>query len=385
MNALYLIGFVQSIFFMILILTKRKVELKDYILSLYILILGLNLIFMYLSQIGFHQRKPMIIILDFAYWTLLGPLLYLYIEFSTSKKPVIKWKHVIHLFPLIFILLAFSDYFLTGYNETFYSYQNDSIIFNAGYIVWMYNSPVYYILSIFKLRPHRKRVKEYFSSLKDVDLKWLNYLVHGFAVFLFFLLFRGYLFRILNMEVTINRYHFTWLIMVIYIFGIGFFGYKQKGIFSDLESVGKGKLEPEKLNTVSNEPLKEQYLKSGLKDEEAKQIQERLVTIMRSEKPYLEYDITLPKLAQQLDTTSHKLSQVINEKYNTNFFEFINRYRISDLKKLLTEPKNANVKIMALAYDCGFNSKSAFYAFFKKETSLTPTKFRQKKLGLTKV
>jgi AraC-like DNA-binding protein len=251
----------------------------------------------------------------------------------------------------------------------------------------MYNSPIYYIILIFKLRKHRRNIKTYFSTPKNVDLKWLNYLVHGFAVFLFFLLFSGLIIRLLKLEVTLNSYHFTWLIMVIYIFGIGFYGYKQKGIFSEFEIKNNEEPNDEKIketerNLRSNN---RQYLKTGLHDEEALIIQKQLEIIMKRDKPYLDYDITLPKLANLLNTSSHKLSQVINEKYNTNFFEFVNRFRLNDLKILLNKTENAEIKIMALAYDCGFNSKSAFYTFFKKETSLTPTEYRNKQLVAVEV
>jgi len=382
MSELYLIGFAQSIFFMLLILTKKKVELKDLILSSYILILGLNLIFIYWDQTGFHQKNPVIILVDLAYWTLLGPLLYLYIELSAVKRQVFKWKHLVHLLPLIFILIAFSKYFSSDFEGTFFEYQENSILFYAGLIVWMYNSPIYYILSLIKLRSHKKRIKKYFATPKNVDLKWLNYLVHGFAIFLFFLLFKGFILRILNIDLNLNSYHLTWAVMVIYIFGIGFFGYKQKGIFSDFEAED---LEVKEIKISENEKTnfpKEQYLKSSLKDEEARRILTSLEKIMQAEKPYLEYDITLPKLAQLVGTTSHKLSQVINENYKLNFFEYINKFRLNDVKTLLKNPEKASEKIMALAYDCGFNSKSAFYNFFKRETKLTPSEYRSEHLHL---
>lgn len=367
MNALYLIGFVQSLFFLVLILSKKKLRLNDYFLSAYILILGLNLMFMYWNATGFHDKNPLIIILDLGYWTLLGPLLYLYIDVITSSDKKLKWSYLLHLSPFVFILIAFSGYFAEGAEGNFFKYQNSSPLFIAGYIVWMYNSPLYYIILIFKLNRHKKKIKGYYATPKSVDLKWLNYLVHGFAVFLFFLLFAGYIIRYFELDVVLNSYHFTWFVMVLYIFGIGFYGYKQQGIFSDFQEIEERKEED-----------KNQYKKSGLRAEEASLIQDSLETLMKRDKPYLDYDITLPKLAQAINTTSHKLSQVINEKYNANFFEYINRYRLNDLKELLQDESKSDTKIMALAYDCGFNSKSAFYNFFKKETSLTPSEFRNK-------
>ncbi|OFX86911.1 MAG: hypothetical protein A2W99_04140 [Bacteroidetes bacterium GWF2_33_16] len=387
MDSLYLIGFFQSLFFLSLILTKRKLILKDYLLGGYILVLGINLLFIFLNQTGLHDKYPLLIILDFAYWTLLGPLLYLYVEIITSPSPKLRFKYLIHLLPLTFVLVAFGSYILNSNSIVFFKYQNDSLLFKVGYFVWMYNSPFYYILLIIKLRIHRLKVQEFYSSTKNVDLKWLRYLVHGFAIFLFFLLFSPYLAKFIGNYSFVNSYHYGWFILVLYIFGIGYFGYKQKGIFSeiDIESNKTNEIIPnqsvsyESLNSGSNE--RNQYSKSGLTDFEAVDIQQRLEKYMIDEKPYLDYDITLPKLAYSIETTPNKLSQVINEKYNLNFFDFINKYRITEFINLLNDPLNNDAKIMGLAYDCGFNSKSAFYNFFKKETSFTPTEYRNKKLS----
>lgn len=388
MNALYLIGFVQAMFFLVLIFSKKKIVLKDIVLASYIFILGTNLLFIYWDQTGFHDKYPLIIILDLAYWTLLGPLLYLYIDIVTFNKPKLQFKYLIHLLPLVFVMIAFSGYFQNYESKSFFTYYENKLLFKLGYIVWMYNSPLYYIILIFKLSKHKKRIKSYYASPKDVDLIWLRYLVHGFAVFLFFLLARGYILEYFKWESFINSYHFNWLVMVIYIFGIGYFGNKQRGIFIEPEIM----IQHQEANTTNiKEDLKyslrvrpsrkNQYLKSGLTDDEAIHIQKKLVDYMENEKPYLDYDLTLPKLASILDTTPHKLSQVINEKYNSNFFEFVNKYRVKDVKKLLKDPSKSDVKVMALAYDCGFNSKSAFYTVFKKDTSLTPSEYRNRQLS----
>lgn len=186
MDTLYLIGFFQSVFFLVLIVSKRKLYLKDCFLGGYIIVLGMNLLFIYFMQTGIHDKYPLLIILDIAYWTLLGPLLYLYIEIITSPYPTLHFKHLIHLVPLIFVLLAFSSYFFTKPSIVFFNYRNDSLLYKLGYYVWMYNSPVYYLLLIVKLNKHKTRIKDYFSSTKGIDLKWLRFLVHGFAIFLFF-------------------------------------------------------------------------------------------------------------------------------------------------------------------------------------------------------
>ena len=80
----------------------------------------------------------------------------------------------------------------------------------------------------------KKRIQNYYSFTKDVDLKWLNFLTNGFAVFLFYFLFYILLRKFTNYELPFVNSYVSWTIMVLYIFGIGFYGFKKKtGIFSD--------------------------------------------------------------------------------------------------------------------------------------------------------
>ena len=99
---------------------------------------------------------------------------------------------------------------------------------------------------------------------------------------------------------------------------------------------------------------------------------------MQSTKPYLEPELTLDVLASQLSVKSKFLSQTINELLQQNFFEFINNYRISEAKRLLTNPKDKKITVLEVMYEVGFNSKSSFNTLFKKDTGITPSEFKKK-------
>ena len=91
---------------------------------------------------------------------------------------------------------------------------------------------------------------------------------------------------------------------------------------------------------------------------------------MEEERLYCDEDLSLPRLSEVLEVTSHQLSQFLNEHHNINFNNYINNYRINDAKKMLIgEPKRSTLSI---AYAVGFNSYSVFYTAFKKETLLSP-------------
>jgi len=101
---------------------------------------------------------------------------------------------------------------------------------------------------------------------------------------------------------------------------------------------------------------------------------------MVSEKPFLDSDITLPNLAKRLAISTHHLSQVINDKLQKNFFEFVNYYRVEEAKENIAEPANHNLNLAEIGFDVGFNSISSFNAAFKKHSGTTPSQYRERSL-----
>ena len=101
----------------------------------------------------------------------------------------------------------------------------------------------------------------------------------------------------------------------------------------------------------------------------------QLLNHLREKEPYLDASLTLRSLADQVDIHPNQLSWLLNESLGKNFNEFINHYRIETFKSIAKDPKNSNITIMGLAYDSGFNSKTVFNTYFKKETGLTPLQF----------
>ena len=102
---------------------------------------------------------------------------------------------------------------------------------------------------------------------------------------------------------------------------------------------------------------------------------------MENEKPYLNNRLGLKDVAEYLNISVHHLSQVINEQLDKNFFDFVNDYRVTEVKNLLRDPKHKQFTLLAIAYDCGFNSKSSFNSVFKKITGLTPSSYVKLKIS----
>jgi AraC-like DNA-binding protein len=98
---------------------------------------------------------------------------------------------------------------------------------------------------------------------------------------------------------------------------------------------------------------------------------------IRAGKIYMEPDITLDKLAEALNIIPRDLSLLINRHFGINYYEFINRYRIEEAKRMLSSPEFRSTTITDIYLEVGFNSKSVFYTFFNKLEGMTPTECRQ--------
>ncbi len=123
-------------------------------------------------------------------------------------------------------------------------------------------------------------------------------------------------------------------------------------------------------------PEKASTRKKPLLDKKtAKDFEDKLLDLIRTEQPFLNPSISLRDLAYQVDIHPNQLSWLLNENLGKKFNEFINHYRLQHFKELAKNPDNAHISIIGLAYESGFNSKTVFNSFFKKEEGMTPLEF----------
>lgn len=117
------------------------------------------------------------------------------------------------------------------------------------------------------------------------------------------------------------------------------------------------------------------YEKSGLTEDDAKEIMSKLNLYMQTEKPYLNSHLSSQELSDALAIPVHTISEVTNGLMGQNFFDYVNNYRIEEFKRLAGQTDKKNIKIIHLAYEAGFSSKASFNTAFKKFTNTTPSQF----------
>ena len=111
-----------------------------------------------------------------------------------------------------------------------------------------------------------------------------------------------------------------------------------------------------------------------------KQQVQLIESYMISDKPHLNCVLNLDNLAEQLKLSPRLLSNIINQYFKHNFFEFINSYRVEESRRLLSDPANSSLTMLDIMDKSGFNSKATFNTFFKKTSGMTPSQYKATQL-----
>lgn len=125
---------------------------------------------------------------------------------------------------------------------------------------------------------------------------------------------------------------------------------------------------------------KDKYGKTGLSKSFSLELKNKLEYLMNTKKVYLKHELKLDDIAELLDVSRHHASQIINENFKTNFYDYINGHRIEEAKSRLSKGFERTQSISDIAFECGFNNRVSFYKAFKKVTKVTPTQFIEKKV-----
>jgi len=242
---------------------------------------------------------------------------------------------------------------------------------------------LFYIAQSYRiLLAHKMHIQDIFSDIEKKKLDWLNFFLIAFGT----IWSAAFINSVLGIQYTGN-FVIPPLLLCLTIYCIGFFALKQPEIFNkqDIE------IDPDKprftvldfpgtrqIANVKNPP---RYEHSTLTSHDLSEYGQKLIQYLKKDKPYTDSDLKLKDIAQFLELPSHQISQVINTELKCNFYTLINRYRIDDAKRLLVDPDKQHLNIIEIAYEIGFNSKSAFNTAFKKNTGMAPSQYKKQELS----
>jgi len=295
---------------------------------------------------------------------LLAPLLFLYVKSLCEQNFKLKNTDLFHLVPFVFILLfqiATASIVISESPET-NTLLYKTFITNHGKIFWTSNliQILLYIVTMLRIpQIFGKKSKDQSSSIEIRNLKWLKSLLILLVLHWLFITSQAVLTTLEISNITLLSVLSLYSIVIFLVFAtiLVFKGLKQLQIFSVMEEKPK----------YANSPLAGKIIKEYADD---------LANFMKNQKPYLASSLTLNDLSEKLSIPSWQLSQILNEHFNQNFFNYINSHRIEEAKRLLSDTNNDNRTVLEVLYEVGFNSKSTFNIAFKKYTGLTPSEFK---------
>jgi AraC-like DNA-binding protein len=250
--------------------------------------------------------------------------------------------------------------FIDGYVQFHGNIPGAVYWYGAAFALSGFLYPVY---CLWLLRQHANTIRERFSYTEKISLNWLRLLILG-ALLSFIIGFVAFELIIGNsISEPRNAFYIIATVNTVFIFVLGYFGLRQPHIFVT---------RPEQAQQA-----KEKYMHSGLNEAESDRIIRDLKKFMKDERPFLDPKLTLAGLANQLGTSPNRLSQVLNSELGVTFYDFINDYRIEEVKQQLINPEKSHITLLGIALESGFNSKSSFNKLFKEKTGQTPSQFKK--------
>ena len=371
MNYLFFIASFNALFFLVLLLQKKPKQLHDKVLIAWLIYLAVAT-GTYALVMDYYPNAPLLSSGVIALFLLQGPFLYLYVSAFTRKHKKFKWVKSFHFLPfaafILYLLIAsqfpaYADGIRVDHVHE--GGVNPPILFLIFLAITALSGPIYFILAHKQYRTIKQDNANY--SSKEINIEWLGKLVTIFGIIWTILILIAVIHHIFHLFSMVFCTDGLYLSLSAFIILIGYFGLKQNEV---LISFPTENIEPDSQNNVK-------YATSRLGDEESQKCFDRLQRYMRAKKCYLDADLTLPKLASEMDIPAHHLSQVINEVHGRNFFDFINQYRVEEVKRKIQDENFKNYSLFGIALESGFNSKSAFNRVFKNSTGITPSQFQK--------
>jgi AraC-like DNA-binding protein len=373
MELILIPGIFLAAFLALLIFTSKGKVISDYFLAGLFLIYGATIL---LSLVEIYNRvngypHPGFINVSTPLIFLHGPAIWFYIKSLTDQKFNFKIVYLLHFVPFLIVLSLFSKtiYCLPVEEKIAIDSGNsirDDLLYPLIITGIFISTQGYYLWGILLIRNFNKRIKGYFSKTENIDLKWLKFLLIA-AITSYALISLLYAIDYALGLMPYGVLQITgYIIASIYIIVLGFFGLRQGNLFSSTS-----------VNLDLEKAVEMEYVKKPVEKKDEVFIK-KLLDYMKQGKPFLDPELTISKLADDLIVSPEYLSEILNGRLNRNFFDFVNSYRVEEFKSRITDASSDNFSIIGVAWECGFNSKATFNRVFKRVSGMTPGEYKQK-------
>ncbi|VUD46341.1 HTH-type transcriptional activator RhaR [Thalassocella blandensis] len=293
-----------------------------------------------------------------------GPALFFYYKALTSHLNFLEPRYLLHGIPFLIVSLFIIVFDLDAHRFMPHADLSGMEKFAASSI-WMLLKcapMVYVVASIVYEFKVRRNAKDYYSAISSFDNHLASIVLFGFLLYWLWSFLGQIMYPYLSLSVLdkvgiANNYLGVVLVNILV-----FFTY----------------LNARKVLTRIDQKSLTQVKSLNLEDEKSQSLIDRIEVAIKEQKVYLDSGLNLERFSVEVDGSPKKVSQIINQHYQSNFYEFINGYRIAEAKELLLVEEHRDKTILDIAFISGFNSHSTFHRFFKRIVGMTPSEFRIK-------
>lgn len=340
-------------------LRKARNIQANRILGVLLLLLGASFMSDVLWTNRFFSYYPHLFEYDTPMSLLIGPLLYLYIRYQINPKTHLKPLDLLHLLPVVLYIWLLRDFLFSGASAKVQMIDKFTI---PNFLLVQYLKKaqlLLYGMVCYRLLSRHKRVtRELLSNLESRQLQWMQHLLLG----------AGLLFGVWMISNEVRWAEpVLGLTLLSFSYWVAYQSVQQESSFAHVDT--------ERVLPIIEEEPAVRYRHSTLTQEYLLPVIKKIQSHMAEHKPYLDGELTLTSLAEQLEINPNQLSQILNEGLSENFYRFVNRYRVEESKLLLLDPAFARYNILGIAFQAGFNTKSTFNKTFKELTGLSPSEF----------
>jgi len=290
-----------------------------------------------------------------------GPALYLYVRSLTQESFHLQRSNLIHLLPIpaclvwLFLFSVDTQTLLT-FRDTHNTLIHNILVSTVWYFVKII--PVAYVIAaLIKVRKYLKQLENQYSYFSPTEPGWLTVLTLGFA-FSWIVTFLVHVIAEFSNPFIADAFgiadNYIGFILINALFAYSV-------VYAHQLLVTK----PEVVKEKSDEKLTQDSI-------------QKVHLGMEVQKLYLKQNLNIEEFSKRIDLPIKDVSAVINKHYGTNFFEFMNKYRVEEAKRLLLDEKCSDMTVLDILLQAGFNSKSAFHRFFNRLVGVSPTEFRKK-------
>ena len=360
LSLFYVFAGLLGLFIFILLNLKKGVDrTSTFLMSVFVLLHSLFILHLSLYLINCHYYFPHTLLMSTAFTLLYGPLIYFYFK-MTDAEYKFKWIDGLHFLPaLILLIYIFPFYGLSAREKFIILFDQKDILSIEANIIIVAKILSLVLYAILTIRIYKNGVPSS-DETKTRKFLWQRniiamYVAYVIAFILYYTITSGFF----DSPIL---FHFQILIMVAIVFYVAYITYAQPEIF-------KGELK-----LVDPMDLFK-YKKSGLTESFSGELKNELLELLEKEKVYKQNDLNLNGLAEMLGTNRHNTSQVINEHFQMNFFDLINKYRIDEAVHMINDEMYSHLNIIEIAYEVGYNNKVTFNKSFKKVHTVTPSQY----------